>query len=136
MPHFYPVLFCWVWAIEATHFLSQVLSPYFGLTIPGCFGKKNENEIFIRRFYRIAPIYYLGILYYTVTFIFKLPFGLVRNQRFLYLVLFLIIFFTWHKSFWSIVWFLEVGLYGDDVYLFFPFIFYKDQKTLIVQWFF
>jgi hypothetical protein len=55
--------------------------------------KMKKRNFFYQTFLWIAPIYYLGILYYTVTFIFKLPFGLVRNQRFLYLVLFLISFF-------------------------------------------
>jgi hypothetical protein len=76
---------------------------------------------FYQTFFRIAPIYYLGILYYTVTFIFKLPFGLVRNQRFLHLVLFLISFLHGISPFqsigsWRLVYRVEYVFYLLSIY--------------------
>lgn len=95
-------------------------------------GKKNEKRnFFIRRFYRIAPIYYLGILYYTVTFIFKLPFWL-GTQPAISLFSFIsnIIFLHGISPFWinSLVpggWSIGVEMM---FYLLFPFIFTKIKN--------
>jgi hypothetical protein len=78
-------------------------------------GVHKNGENFIRRFSRIAtniPFRY-SLLYPNV--VFKLLY-LGCNQRYLHLVLFLTSFFTWHKSFWLIVWFLRLVYWrGDDV---------------------
>lgn len=90
-----------------------------------------KQNFFLRRFFRIAPVYYLGVVYYGLSFLYNFPFWLGMQPKLTSFILFANVFFIHGVSpFWinSLVpggWSIAVEMV---FYLLFPIIFTKVRN--------